>query len=450
MRQLQSVLWSKGVLLSPQHLQTQDRFLEGLLDFQLGSLSFCPWGFSRLEVDREALVGGVVKLNVASGIFPDGLLFDIPDPDPSPESKTLEPHWIPDQETLTVSLAIPEYQFGDKNVSSPDQDARTRYVSRMVHRRDENDGSAEKPIQVAGKNFLLVTEAESSHGLSRIPAVRVRRSSTGEVELDPEFVPPLLDFSASDHLVAIARRLMEILRTKSSSLSGLRRRRNKGLADFGVSDVANFWLLYTVNTYLPELRHLVETRRGHPARLYSSMLGLAGALTTFSGNIQPGDLPAYDHGDLTDSFNRLDRQVRELLETVVPSNWDSIELTSQEASFYSASIEQDRYLSAPQIYLAVKTDLGAAELLENMHLVKISSGDQVKTLIHQALPGVRLTHVPNPPNAIPVKSEYEYFTLERSGPHWDAVRVGRRLTAHVPSELPNPRMELVFILPGDE
>lgn len=450
MRQLQSVLWSKGVLLSPQHLQTQDRFLEGLIGFQLGSLTFCPWGFSRLEVDREALVGGVVKLNAASGIFPDGLLFDVPEPDTGPESKALEGHWIPDQETLTVSLAIPEYQFGDRNISSPEHVARTRYVSRMIHRRDENDGSAEKPIQVAGKNFLLVTESESSHGLSTMPAVRVRRSSTGEVELDARFVPPLLDIAASEHLIAIARRLVEILRTRSSSLSGMRRRRNKGLADFGVSDVATFWLLYTVNAYLPELRHLLETRRGHPSRLYASMLGLAGALTTFSSSIAPGDLPGYDHGDLTDSFNRLDAQVRELLETVVPTNWDSIELVEGEASLYSAPIESERYLSAPQVYLAIRTDVGAADLLQNIHLLKISSSDQVKTLTHQALPGVRLAHVPNPPNAIPVKSDYEYFTLERSGPHWDAIRVGRRLAAHVPGELPNPKMELVFILPAEE
>ena len=48
MRQMQPVLWTKGVLLSPQHLQTQDRFLEDLIQFQLSGLTYCPWGFHRL------------------------------------------------------------------------------------------------------------------------------------------------------------------------------------------------------------------------------------------------------------------------------------------------------------------------------------------------------------------------------------------------------------------
>jgi hypothetical protein len=55
MRQMQKVLWTKGTLLTPQHLQAQDRFLEDLVGFQLSSLAFFPWGFSRLEIDPEAL-----------------------------------------------------------------------------------------------------------------------------------------------------------------------------------------------------------------------------------------------------------------------------------------------------------------------------------------------------------------------------------------------------------
>src|SRR4030095_17192961 len=52
MRQLQPVLWTKGVLLSPQHLQLQDRFFEDSLNFQLSSLTFSPWGLLRLAVAR--------------------------------------------------------------------------------------------------------------------------------------------------------------------------------------------------------------------------------------------------------------------------------------------------------------------------------------------------------------------------------------------------------------
>ncbi|MGH9581446.1 MAG: type VI secretion system baseplate subunit TssK, partial [Bryobacteraceae bacterium] len=82
MRRLQPVIWAKGTFLSPQHLQAQDIFHEDLLQFRSDALSFFPWGFRELAIDREALAGGNLKIDSASGIFPDGLIFDIPASDP--------------------------------------------------------------------------------------------------------------------------------------------------------------------------------------------------------------------------------------------------------------------------------------------------------------------------------------------------------------------------------
>jgi len=88
-------------------------------------------------------------------------------------------------------------------------------------------------------------------------------------------VPPLLDFDANDYLVAIARRIVEILSARSSSIAAMRRQKNQTLADFTAADIANFWLLYTINTAFPTFRHLFETRGGHPETLYAAMLSLA-------------------------------------------------------------------------------------------------------------------------------------------------------------------------------
>ena len=55
----------------------------------------------------------------------------------------------------------------------------------------------------------------------------------------------------------------------------------------------NMRVVTTVNTAMPELRHLFETRRGHPRELFVAMLSLAGALTAFSAVTHPRDLPAF-------------------------------------------------------------------------------------------------------------------------------------------------------------
>lgn len=452
MRQMQSTLWTKGLLLSPQHLQVQDRHLEDLLDFRLNSHLFCPWGFRRLEIDREALSAGTFTLSAAEGIFPDGLLFEIPESEAGPEPKPLEDYWEEDLQSLELALAVPERRLGGYNVSVEDADeGNTRYLAEAVRRRDENTGASERPIQIARKNFRILAETEAWEGHTVLPVARVVRTSAGEFELDESFVPPVIDIRASDYLTAVARRLVEVLSARSATLSAMRRERRKGLADFGVSDVANFWLLYTVNTHLPDVRHLFETRGGHPAELYRTMLSLAGALTTFSTTLQPADLPAYDHGDLEGCFERLDGTLRDLLETVIPSNHVSLTLEATEPSIYATALEEDRYLEAPEMYLAFDAQMDGEEIAARVpDLVKVSSADRIDTLVKQALPGLGLRHVPEPPGTLPVKLDYEYFLLDRSGEDWSAIRSARNLAAYVPSDFPSPKVELLVLLPGED
>ncbi|HEY0777044.1 MAG TPA: type VI secretion system baseplate subunit TssK, partial [Gemmatirosa sp.] len=278
MATLDPVLWTKGTLLTPQHLQAQDRYLDEFVHFQLGALRFAPWGLARLTVDRQALAGGTLVLTAAAGRFADGLLFDAPRSDPLPPPRPLDLAWAQDQRTLLVQLAVPEYRPGTRNVSGTAAangaaaTARWRAEERLA--RDETTGLAERPIQIARANLRLLLEGEPVEGYTTLPVVRLTRTATGEVSLDPTFVPPLLDAGASEVLTGMARRLVERVSAKATSLSGARRQRNRGLADFTVTDVASFWLLYTLNTHLPALRHLAEVREGHPVELWEAMVGL--------------------------------------------------------------------------------------------------------------------------------------------------------------------------------
>ena len=225
--------------------------------------------------------------------------------------------------------------------------------------------------------------------------------------------PLVIDLSVSEYLMAILRRLVEILAAKTNALSGTRRQKNQSLADFTASDIANFWLLYTANSYFPMLRHLFESKKGHPESLYTAMLSLAGSLTTFSTTVQARDLPLYDHDNLGACFTDLDEKLRQLLETVVPSNVVSLPLKLTQPSIYAAALANDKYLFNTRMYLAISADLGEADLLKRVpQLVKLCSATHIETLIRQALPGMPMVHVPSPPGAIPIKLNYQYFSLE--------------------------------------
>jgi type VI secretion system protein ImpJ len=448
MRQLEPVIWTKGTLLNPQHLQMQDRFLEDTLQFHLNALTFRPWGFSRLRIDQEALSGGQFAVSEAAGIFPDGLLFDVPASEAGPAARSLAGAFEPDQQSMDVFLAVPRYRELGINVSGSGRDSDARYRAEHILVRDENTGLAEKPVQVARKNLRILFEGEGSEGNTALRIARVKRVPAGVFQLDSRFVPPLLDMAASDYLVTIARRLVEILAARSSMLSGNRRQKNQTLADFTASDIASFWLLYSINSHFPVFRRLFETAGAHPESLYSAMLSLAGALTTFSLTIHPRDLPDYDHDDLGGCFTDLDEKLRRLLETVVPSNFVSLPLKLVQPSIYAASLAEDRLLTNTRMYLAITGDMHKADLIAKVpYLIKICSASHIEHLVRQALPGLQATHVASPPGSIPVKLTYQYFSLDQSGPAWEAIVRARNFAAYIPAEFSNVQAELIVLLP---
>ncbi len=447
MKQMQSVLWTKGVLLAPQHLQVQDRFLENLIRFRLSCLTSFSWGFGRLAVDQEALEGGVFAVARAGGIFPDGLLFDFPGSDVSPAPRPIAEHWEADRTSLTAFLVVPEERPGGRNVSDHGD---ARYRSEVVMERDENTGQSEKPVQVAQKNLRILLEGEALEGYSVLPLARIVPAGPGEYALDPTFIPPMVDIGGSEHLLSLTRGWVELLSARSSALSSMRRQRNRSLADFGVSDVANFWLLYTVNQHLPLFRHYLDGARGHPEAVFNTLLGLAGALTTFSPDTNPGDLPAYDHQHLGTCFSRLDATVRDLMETVVPARHVSLPLTRTARSVYEASLSEDRFLSAEQVFLAFASSANRAEAAKKVpNLLKVGSADRIDRMINQAVSGVPLRHMASPPSALPVKLDYDYFELDRTSAEWDAIRRSRTVSVYASSDFPEPRMELVILLPRE-
>jgi type VI secretion system protein ImpJ len=445
--QLEPVVWTKGTFLSPQHLQQQDRFLEDLLQFHVGNLCFRPWGFRTLEISQAALAAGSFEVLRASGVFPDGLLFDMPGSDNTPAAKPLADLFDGDQETIDLFLAVPRYHARGLNVASRGADV--RYWTEIQFYSDENTGLSDKPVQVARKNFRLLVDGDAGEGYTRLRVARVRRTQAGMFQWDPRFVPPLIDLQANEYLKAIARRLVEILSARSSVVAGLRRQKNQTLADFTSGDIANFWMLYTINTAFPAIRHLFETRRGHPELLFAAMLSLAGALTTFSTTIHPRELPLYDHDNLGECFADLDEKLRTLLDTVIPTNFVSLPLRQTQTAIHAVSVDDDKYLVNTRMYLGVKTGGSQAEVVTRVpQLIKICSADQIDHLVRRALPGVPLTFMSSPPSVIPVKVDYQYFSLSQGGAAWESVLRGRSVAAYVPADFPDAELELVILLPG--
>jgi len=449
MRSLHPVVWSKGVFLSPQHLQAQDRYAAESLRFLAEANKFRFWGFLSLALDVSAFTEGRVAVAHASGLFPDGLAFDFPEADSPPPSRSIEECVAPSENEVVLYLAVPEVRPGGINIASRRANGNIRFFSDLLMLRDENSSGIEKPVALARKSLQILAGADAQEGMVVMPMARLLRTESGQFRLDEDFIAPMVHISASPRLSGLLRGLVEILTTHSAQHSGRRRQHNLSLVDFSASDIAEFWLLYTVNTHLPALTQMLHTPQVHPEALFLQLLSLAGALTTFSREISAQDLPIYDHEHLGTCFLALEATLHRLLETVIPSRFMAFPLRPLHDSIYGTDLDiENQLLENSRFYLAVSAEIPVADVVTRAPvLIKACSSAHLDTLVRQALPGLPLVHVPVPPQEIPIKLGYQYFSLEHSGIAWESVRRAHNFAVYVPAEIRNPQMELILLPP---
>jgi len=446
---LSRVVWSEGMYIGPHHFQAQSRYFEDSAQFVVASLRRDYYGFLGCEVDAEALRNGTLALVHARGIFTDGLLFKMPESDPLPSARPIADIFPPDRDKLTVYLSISAQKPTGTNCALNENAANgARFTAQTQTVRDDVSGIDEKPLRLGRKNISLVLETEMNAQAVTLPVARIMRSGSGRFVFDPSFIPPILDITASPRLMTLVQRLIEILEDKSDTLARSRSG-NTGKAGYASGEIAAFWYLHAVNAGLAPLRHMFYSTHGHPEELYLEMARLAGALCTFTLEHHPRAIPEYEHLQPDKCFEALDRLIRILLETVLPTNCISIPLTAAGDYLHYGTVADQRCLGRSTWVFAIRSWIGAAELMRKTpELIKICSEEFVKKLVSRALPGLTLNHMPVPPRAIAASAETQYFQVSKQGPCWDHIVATRRVGAYLPGEFVDPEIELLVVLDG--
>jgi type VI secretion system protein ImpJ len=318
----------------------------------------------------------------------------------------------------------------------------------MALAKDETSGTNEQPLAFARPNLRIIFDDELRDGFTAIKIAELERTTTGQLKISETYIPPILKVAANVWLSNMLRQLVEILITKSSSLGEQRRQRNASLADFTTSEVAVFWLLHTINSTIPAMSHFFHSPLVHPERLYLVMAELAGKLMTFSTELHPKDIVKYDHDDLYFTFYTLSMQLRDLLETVIPSRCVPIPLEKITPTMYVGRIEDERLLKEAGFYLAVRAQMPESKLIEDVpRIIKIASRDVIDTVVGRALPGVVLSHSNPPPAPIPTRVGFRYFQLESAGAYWEGIKGSKIVAVYVPDKVPDEKLEMYAVKP---
>lgn len=446
MSERRPVVWSEGLLLSPQHLQQNDRALRHLVSQRFRMAGGFDWGLTRLTIDVEAIRNGRVVLTSAAGVLPDGTPFALPDDDPLPPQRTIEGHFDPKQDAITLHLGLPSAsasraQLGE-NVTPGAPGP--RFAADTAELPDDNNAQNARPVELQRRNFQVLFPDDAIGEHDALPIAELVRTPEGPYALRDNYVPPCLSIGASEALLRQIRVLNEMLIGKSSSLGDQRRQRG-GIADFSSQDTANAMLLYTVDARIPALSHALLHRGASPEDVYLELMELAGQLCAFSDKLHPRDLPTYDHRALTSTFGKLETSLRDLLEIQPVDRATRIVLENKGAGMWTGRITDERMVApGAGLYLGVRADQEEQRLAADLPgKIKIASLDKIDFLIANALRGVPLLYQRVPPPSLPIKNSYLYFQLDPNGDAWETVKAAKNVAIYVPPDVPNVSLEML-------
>jgi len=212
----------------------------------------------------------------------------------------------------------------------------------------------------------------------------------------------------------------------------------------GVSELADFLMLQSLNRAVPVFRQHAGAPSVHPQELHRSCLQLAGDLATLlSESRHPRDYPLYRHDDLQGSFAPVVDDLRRMLSTVIDRNAEQIELIDRTHGVRTAVIPDPEMMRNGSFVLAVNAQLPAEQVRVRFPTQsKLGPVDRIRDLVNLQLPGIALRSLPVAPRQLPFHAGFHYFELDRGGDLWKQLERNGSLALHVAGDFPGLELEL--------
>lgn len=433
------VVWKEGLFVRPQHFQQETRFVEHHLHQRLSAMAEFAYGFTELEISAEYLSFGKIGLVRASGVMPDGTVFNIPG-----AAAPMSPLAVDDVSAVgqVVHLALPLRSDGALEMQWPPANAARRYRVDTVDSRDTHSQDGHYvPMEIARPAFQLLLDRDDRSAYTSVPMARIAdRRPDGRLQLDPAFYPTAMSVQAVPPL----RRFL-------GEIAGLMRERAKALAErlgapsqAGVAEVADFNLLLALNRLQPVFQHLSNIRQVHPERLYQELAAACGELVTFIDERRLlVEYPAYRHDDLRTSFKALEETLRRCLSTVLQPRALPLPIEEQKYGVRVAPVADRSLYGHAEFVLAVKANLPGETLRQRFpQLTKIAAMEKLNDLVQVQLPGIPLITLPVAPRYLPYHSGFTYYQLDRNSPAWAAMAESAGFGLHLAGDMPGLELQL--------
>ena len=455
------VVWSEGLLVSPQHLQQADLYHERLLDVRLAALAPHTWGILSLELDLGALQADQLRMSRFVGILPDGLYlgFEAGDAE-APAARPIGAHFPPAQAVLEVFLAVPKERDGVPSVAAEAGGSsepaagvqRTRFGAASRPVGDMTGESADLAIAFARRNVSVLFGDEARDDFDSIKVAEIVRTASNALVLSEAFIPSVLSISASSFLVGGVRRLLALMSAKQRQLSEERRQRDAVAVEFGAGDVTRYLQLSALNAAIPILVHAGRDGELSPRELYFYLIQMAGQLSTLVPDADPSSFPAFNFTDLRSTFEELFALLTSLLRVSVREACVVVPMDVRDG-MHVGNLSDERIVKCSQFVLAAQArGISEEQLARDLpSRAKIASFGQLPFFLRSATRGLSLQVTHRPPAEVPVRPNVAYFLIDVVGgaEHWRHVLGERSIAIYVPPPYDPTQLKLeMFAIPA--
>lgn len=448
MRSPLRVIWSEGMFLSPQHLQSLDRYHEALLASRLEAVAPFAWGVSELEIDAAALAAGQLRVERFAGVLSGGLCVAFSGNDAeAPPPRSVAEVFPAGARSLEVWLAVPREREGIPAAGPPGApDAprpRFHLASRPV--ADVMQPGAVVPVDLGKPNAVLLLGSESREDHETILIAEIVRTGSGQLALSESFLPPILRIGATPRLPGLLRDLVARMVARQRELADGRRQREAAVGEVSGADVSRLVQLAILSGAIPGLAHLADLPDAPPRELYLALASVAGQLASFAPDADVTAIPRYAHEEPRTTFDPLFTRIAAYLSGLGVERFTRIPLEIRGLQYIARAVD-DTLLRNAQLILAVRSEIAETVVAEQLpRLCKIAAQNDVQALVQAAAPGAPLQVLHRPPAEIPLKAGTVYFQIDRGHRLWNNVLTERTVAIHLPPPFDPSRTKLEFL-----
>lgn len=312
------IQWSEGLLLSPQHLQQNDRFWQAQLRYLIERANPDFVGVRHLELDEGLLGKGRVVVRALECVLDDGtpVLLD-KKRDPALE---LDVSAVLSSAGDTARIAVVLPLRGDAAAASGSLNRRYASVPGETA-VDENTGRV--PVLVPRLKPLVRLEAGWTRGnnmLNGCPLFELERTALGTYRCT-DYHPPLASFDAAEFLRerGLLRRVAALRDRVRIKLREIAQVGEGAFQSAAIGDAFLAMAARRLAAILPELDVLGLAHDAAPRALYLALARATGQMASLDPLPDPPVLPPYDHFDCQPGFDAALNFIEKHVKAIRPS-----------------------------------------------------------------------------------------------------------------------------------